>query len=162
MEGTPLRVVVQRQTLGFDWMTAAAWSILQTPFLIFISFKSKLFFFFFPAPYLTKTEQRKQEVSCSWTVALSQTGRLIGTEWRVLARSLHAGVTLWEEEEEERRRGRGRGRGRERLFGILIRQQDTVGTVHICEELNVVMKDVLLHPVTLMLFYYLQFMTIKF
>ena len=55
------------------------------------------------------------------------------------------------DEEEE---GEGE-RERERLFGILIRQQDTVGTVHVCEELNVVMKDVLLHPVTLLLFYYL-------
>lgn len=40
---------------------------------------------------------------CSCTGALSRTGRLIGTEWRVLARSLHAGED--EEEEEERREG---------------------------------------------------------
>lgn len=48
------------------------------------------------------------------TEALSQTGRLIGTEWRVLARSLHAGVTLLREEEEEERI---EGSGKERLFG---------------------------------------------
>lgn len=107
--GTPLhRVVVQRQTLIFIFMTAAAWSVCRPPSKILFPSIRSFFFSFFPAPYLTKTEQRIQVVCCSCTVALSQTGRLIGTEWRVLARSLHAGVTLWEEEEEERLEGRGK------------------------------------------------------
>lgn len=43
------------------------------------------------APYLTETEPRSQVVEL--IRSSEPTGGLLGTEWRVLARSLHAGVT---------------------------------------------------------------------
>lgn len=83
---------------GFCFYDSSCLKRLQTPF-------------FSPSYWcFLLLEQRTRVECCSCTVALSRTGRLIGTEWRVLARSLHAGVTLWEEEEEEEERIGGRER----------------------------------------------------
>lgn len=111
-------------------MTAAAWSVRRPRLNSLPSSRSG--FNASPAPYLTKTERRMQAV-CRSCAALSRTGRLIGTEWRVLARSLHAGVTLWEEEEEEEERTEGRKSG---CLGFYLTSQlpDTVAAVQLFNE----------------------------